>query len=228
MESSQDENIYKKGKIYKLECKDGHYYIGSTVNQLKYRLSNHKQDSKKFFDRLVYKHIESIGWNSVEIKLIEEYPCNSNKELHEREDYYINEAFKKQDDKCLNFIRANVTSQELKDKQKQYREENSDKIKEYRKVYNSENSESRIEYNKKWVEEHKEQSQETRKKYYEEHKEEQSEYYKEYRKQHSDEIKARQRAWEKKKREENADQIAEERLSRQIEKKEKSLSSLFI
>lgn len=195
MEPGQNETIYKKGKIYKLECNDGHYYIGSTVNQLKYRLANHKQDSKKFFDRLVYKHIETIGWNSVEIKLIEEYPCNSNKELHEREDYYINEAFTKRDDKCLNFIRANVTSQELKDKQKQYREENSDKIKEYRKVYNNENSESRVEYTKKWREEHKEQNQETRKKYYEEHKEEILEKCKKYLEENKEEITERKKKW---------------------------------
>ncbi len=193
-----------------MECKDGHYYIGSTVNQLKYRLANHKKDSKKYLERPLYKHINKVGWNCVEIKSIEHYNCNSIKELHEREEHYINEAFKNKDIKCLNFNRAFVSPEEriiisgeyylnnkesILEKHKQYREENSDKIKEYRKVYNSENSESRIEYNKKWVEEHKEQSQETRKKYYEEHKEEILEKCKKYVEENKEVVAERKKKW---------------------------------
>ena len=71
---------YKNGKIYKLE-KDGLIYIGSTIRNLKNRLSEHKCDgssSKKLF--------ETEG--EVIITLIENYPCNNKTELLRREGWY--------------------------------------------------------------------------------------------------------------------------------------------
>ena len=76
------------GKIYKLECSDGSFYIGSTINELRVRFSGHKTDSKKCNSR-VYSHINDLGWNEVKIVLIEEFSCNSKLELLKKEDEYI-------------------------------------------------------------------------------------------------------------------------------------------
>lgn len=72
---------YNAGKIYKLVCTDGHYYIGSTITALNYRLNNHKQSSKKELERPVYKYINTIGWDKVAIEILEKYSCNSREEL---------------------------------------------------------------------------------------------------------------------------------------------------
>lgn len=99
------ENKYQRSKIYQLVCNDGYYYIGSTTQDLKKRLTNHKNLADSGVNK-AYKYINSIGWNNVEIKLIEEYPCISKKELNEREKYYLTKS--KLDDLCLNFKDNNI------------------------------------------------------------------------------------------------------------------------
>ena len=39
----------------------------------------------------LYEYINDIGWDNVTIELIEEYPCETKKELNTREKYYINQ-----------------------------------------------------------------------------------------------------------------------------------------
>jgi hypothetical protein len=82
---------YESGKIYKLQCSDGYYYIGSTTTSLDTRLKNHKGSSKTDLCKnyKVYKHINQIGWDNVQILLLEEYPCNSRAELCIKETKYI-------------------------------------------------------------------------------------------------------------------------------------------
>jgi hypothetical protein len=63
-----------------------------------------------------------------------------------------------------------------KQKQKEYREKNSDKIKEYKKKYNDENKEHNKEQNHKYYEEHKEVIKLKTKEYVEENKEKVKEY----------------------------------------------------
>ena len=96
------ETKYSSSKIYHLNCSDGNYYIGSTISVLSFRLNNHKQLSKKESISRAYQYINSIGWDNVDIKLIENYSCNSKKELNAREALYINEAIAKNDMMCLN------------------------------------------------------------------------------------------------------------------------------
>ena len=70
--------MYENGKIYKIVCEDGHYYIGSTTNKLNYRLHNHKIESNTKQCRL-YDHIATIGWDKVTIECIEHVVCTSKK-----------------------------------------------------------------------------------------------------------------------------------------------------
>jgi hypothetical protein len=99
------ENKYDSSKIYKLVCNDGYYYIGSTIQELNNRLNNHKKLSKTGVNK-AYNYINSIGWDNVEIELIEKYKCNSKQELNNREEYYLNNS--KEDDLCLNFKDINI------------------------------------------------------------------------------------------------------------------------
>ena len=56
-------NKYNNGKIYKLVCEDGCYYIGSTIQKLNLRFNSHKKSSKKVPCR-VYDHINTMGQSS--------------------------------------------------------------------------------------------------------------------------------------------------------------------
>ena len=68
---------------------DEKYYIGSTCNSLHKRKNGHKSDAIKFPEQPVYKHLNTVRWDNVEIILIESYPCNSKAELEARERYWI-------------------------------------------------------------------------------------------------------------------------------------------
>jgi predicted GIY-YIG superfamily endonuclease len=92
------------GKIYKIICSDGFFYIGSTVKPLLTRLSNHKYSSKKHSNWKLYSHILKLGWNAVCIKLLEEYQCDDLQALRIKEDGYIRSA--KDDLLCLNTIHS--------------------------------------------------------------------------------------------------------------------------
>ena len=75
---------YENGTIYKLVCTDGHYYIGSTTQKLNVRFNHYKSLAKTHTER-VYEYINILGWDKVNIELIEKYPCNNKKELSKRE-----------------------------------------------------------------------------------------------------------------------------------------------
>ena len=94
------------GRIYQLVCDDGYYYIGSTKNELRKRLSNHKTDSKRRPTARVYDHINKLGWDRVKIVLIEELTCKNKDELVRKEYEYI--IKNKTDTKCLNMNLGNT------------------------------------------------------------------------------------------------------------------------
>jgi hypothetical protein len=78
------------GYVYKL-CSDSHeeFYIGSTKQPLYKRMYGHKEDARKYPDRAVYSHFNSIGWDQCRMILIETVTCNTKKELEAREFHYI-------------------------------------------------------------------------------------------------------------------------------------------
>jgi len=100
---------YNNGKIYIIKFinkKDNHIYIGSTINNLKHRFSNHK--SSRLFKRnktSLSKYIESKynnNWNNCYIQLLLNFPCNSRKELEKKEFQIINKFYKNKNFKLLN------------------------------------------------------------------------------------------------------------------------------
>lgn len=142
------QNKYNNGKIYKLLHNDKVIYCGSTIQKLNERLLGHRNDSKRRPDIKVYKYVSNVGWDNVKIELIEEYNCNSKKELETRERYYIDEL--KPD---LNVIRPGRTKKEYyndnKDKIKilnrEYKNNNKDKIAERNKIYRQKNMDKKKE-----------------------------------------------------------------------------------
>jgi hypothetical protein len=128
---------YKDGKIYKLTSSyTESIYIGSTIQPLNMRLNEHRcKKSNNTNSGLISKY------DDVKIELIENYPCNTKRELLERERFYIKLHF----DKCVNIVMPCRT-------QKEYREDNKEILKNYFKKYRKENSEiikeRRVKYRK--------------------------------------------------------------------------------
>ena len=87
-------NKYTFGKIYKLMTTESNdTYIGSTCLPLKMRLWRHLALSKRISTtNKLYNTMKRIGTKAFKIELIEDYPCNTNKELIEREAYWITEC----------------------------------------------------------------------------------------------------------------------------------------
>ena len=85
-------NKYERGKIYKIvDNTNTNIYIGSTTQTLKERLSKHKNN-------LNCRSREIINNGDYDIVLIENYPCESKKELETRERYFIESM------DCINLI----------------------------------------------------------------------------------------------------------------------------
>ena len=112
---------YENGVVYKLSCSTGHFYIGSTASPLRMRLSNHKGQAKLHPERRVYKHIlENGGFSEVSIIEVEKFPCKTRQELQKREDEVIRQFLN--DPLCLNIRKAFLNDGELQDHMKNYYE----------------------------------------------------------------------------------------------------------
>lgn len=145
---------YETGKIYKLVCDDGKYYIGSTIRPLYARLSNHKSASTKTQTNNAYNHIKTVGWDKVKIELVELFPCENRNQLLERETWHISQH--KENDLCLNTrnpLTDNTTPEAKethKEKCKEYYQQHREEILQKRTEYQTENREQRSEYNREY------------------------------------------------------------------------------
>ena len=76
-------NKYQRGKIYKIVGSNHNkIYVGSTISTLSQRLHQHKINKKQCSSKLL------LNDDKVEILLIKDFPCDSNKELRIRERYF--------------------------------------------------------------------------------------------------------------------------------------------
>lgn len=82
---------YEQGKIYRLVADETDLiYVGSTKKNLNCRLSNHKYDFKRW-TKGTHNYVSSyelVKFKSCRIELIERFPCETRKELENRETYY--------------------------------------------------------------------------------------------------------------------------------------------
>ena len=100
---------YSKGKIYRL-VGGGLVYYGSTVNELRFRLRQHKCPSSICRSKLLFE-----TGDKVEIVLVEYFPCENKMELTARERWYI------ENNECVNKIIPTRTDAE-------YYQDNKNKI----------------------------------------------------------------------------------------------------
>tara|TARA_R110000822_G_scaffold52619_2_gene136259 strand:+ start:14 stop:493 length:480 start_codon:yes stop_codon:yes gene_type:complete len=144
-------NKYEKGKIYKLFNCQGMTYYGSTINTIEKRKSKHfcsfKTGKSSYTSRLLFENNKIV-----KVELVEHYPCNSREELEARERYYIQQF------PCVNKVHPGRTTkeyyndnlvyklmyqaeydsnhkEEIKIKNKIYRENNKEILNEKRKIY---------------------------------------------------------------------------------------------
>ena len=121
---------YQHGKIYKISNDiDKLIYVGSTIQPLSQRFTNHKCASKLHPNIKLYKHFAKLGIHHFKIILIKLYPCNNKLELEIEE-----ERYKLLLNAQLNTRRAFRTAEQRKEQdnksKKKYREKNRAKINE--------------------------------------------------------------------------------------------------
>ena len=144
------ENRYSKGQIYKV-CDKSYTkcYIGSTTVSLSRRMVQHRSDYKRYNEGhcksylTVFNLFDEFGVENCKIEWIEDYPCNSKKELEAREGHH------QQSTDCINKVVAGRTKQEWRDvnreeqliKQKEYRETHKEEIATYKEEWAERNKE---------------------------------------------------------------------------------------
>jgi predicted GIY-YIG superfamily endonuclease len=155
----------KNGKIYRLLCNDGHFYIGSTTTSLAKRLFHHKNKSKEKCQlaRKVYAHVNKIGWENVSIVLVEERPCESKHQLFQRENFHVEKELS--NPQCLNSCRAfvdrEVKRQEAIVKARKWAAANPERVKQKQDEYQEKNREKLKVKGKRWREANSEKKKET-------------------------------------------------------------------
>ena len=160
---------YQKSKIYKIWSPMGNkIYIGSTIQPLYQRLSEHKRK------RVCRSKILFEKYDDVRIELIECVPCDNKEQLTRKEGEHIRKL------DCVNTRIDGRTSKEYyednKEQLKENRENNKDKIKENRKKYYENNKEKIKEIGKEYRENNKEKLKEFGKEYKKNNKEKIKEY----------------------------------------------------
>lgn len=150
---------YSQGKIYKItnEVND-EIYIGSTCLKLTERFRGHKKSIKKYINFPFYKCINEIGIEKFKIELIENFPCNNNKELEQKEGEYIRQ---------LGTLNKHIEGRTRKERNKNYRQNfrqnNKEKCKEYDKKKYENNKEKILEKRKIYYKNNKEKIEERKK-----------------------------------------------------------------
>jgi len=166
---------YKNGKIYKLVNDELNLtYYGSTCNELRKRLCQHKSISNRCKSKIMFESGE------VKIYLVEKFPCNDRIELNQRERFYI------ENNECINCQIPLRTH-------KEYKEDNKDKYKEINKKYHKENKEERNNKSHEYYKTNKVKCIELSKKHYQDNKEYYKEYNNQYYEKHKDEINKKKR-----------------------------------
>ena len=110
---------YSNSKIYKLVNNvDDEIYIGSTVNPLFKRKYEHKREIKMHPQLLKSQHFLKVGWENVQIILIEEFPCDNREQLLKRERFWIDELRP-----SLNRNKPYISTEEKNEREKNYKKE---------------------------------------------------------------------------------------------------------
>ena len=178
---------YSKTTIYKIQHKeiDELLYIGSTTDFTR-RKAQHKRvcdnANSKAYNFKVYKMIRGNGgFDCFNIIVIKDFPCNTKQEALIEEDRVT-----RQMKANMNSLRAYVTPDDTKEREKQYRLEHKDEIAERGKQYRLEHKDEIAERGKQYYNQNKEQISEQHKRNYELNKPKRLEQRKQYDKLHKE------------------------------------------
>tara|TARA_R110000787_G_scaffold128788_1_gene240568 strand:+ start:117 stop:623 length:507 start_codon:yes stop_codon:yes gene_type:complete len=141
---------YSQGKIYKIVGENGATYYGSTTMSLRRRTTGHRSDKKTTAYQMIISKMDC------KMILIENYPCESKKELETREAWYI------RGNPCVNRLIPGRTYREryqdnrerYRGYEKKYYENNREEIRENKKVYRATHLEKILKYGigrERWV-----------------------------------------------------------------------------
>ena len=122
---------YANAKIYKIVGDTGATYYGSTTQSLKERMARHRSDKTT----TAYQRI--ISQMDYEIILVENFPCDSKKELLDREGTYI------RGNPCVNRQVAGRT-------EKEWYEETREKRLANKKKYHADHRDEANEYSRRY------------------------------------------------------------------------------
>ena len=139
---------YKNGKIYTIRYKndDSLIYVGSTVQPLYKRWSQHKSDSKNPEKENIqlYSKMNETDINDWYIELYEDCSYERREQLLQREGQVIRE---------IGTLNKNITGRT----NKEYRKDNKEKYQTYGKEFREDNKEKIQEFKKEWYQNNKEQ-----------------------------------------------------------------------
>ena len=161
-------NKYQNGKIYKIT--DNGYtkcYYGSTTSSLSARIAQHILRYKKKTEEnsSVFKLFDEFGFENCQIVLEELYPCNSRKELTQREGQFI------KNNDCVNERIAGRTREQWNEiNGNEYYKNNRESVLQKRKEYASKNKEAIAQRQKEYRTKNKEAIKLSKKLYYENNK----------------------------------------------------------
>jgi hypothetical protein len=155
---------FQKSKIYKIvSTTNNNIYIGSTIQLLWKRMSEHRKTINKCASSLLG------NINNCYIILISNYPCNNKEELRMEEDKHI-QLYKTNGFDVVNKYSAYRTEEQKKTYSKEYNKKNkieiSIKQKEIKKKHYTNNKVRLTEQHKKYYKDNKDQIKEKRKKKY--------------------------------------------------------------
>ena len=119
---------YQRGKMYKIVCNvTDEIYVGSTTKMyLSERLVAHVSAAKSQAQSRQCTSKQIIDRGDYKIELIENYPCDTKKELHLREGFHV------MNNVCVNKVTPGRTKKEC---DKIYRDKHKDEAKIYMKQY---------------------------------------------------------------------------------------------
>eukprot|EP00732_Lithocolla_globosa_P004350 Lithocolla_globosa_v1_NODE_3978_length_1537_cov_692.281861.p2 type:complete len:181 gc:universal NODE_3978_length_1537_cov_692.281861:746-1288(+) len=137
---------YSKGKIYKIACDEiDDVYVGSTSQPLSHRMGNHQAKYRRWKDGKCHftTSFDIIKYDSAQIILIEDFPCERKEQLHARERHWIEQTV------CVNKVIPTRTDKEyyqdnrerIIEQGKQYWQDNREKINSKSKQYHQANKE---------------------------------------------------------------------------------------
>ena len=132
-------NKYQNGKKYKIvDVEYKKCYIGSTIQSLSNRMSQHRRNYSNGRDDVKSKLLfDEFGIDNCKVELIEIHPCHSKEELLKREGHYIRTTA------CVNKVIPGRTKEEYEqyrcqlpqriDYMKQFAESHKELLKEYQR-----------------------------------------------------------------------------------------------